>query len=52
MSALLPDIAELGEFCDCILERRQPRMGSLEFARQVMQVYEAAQVSEGKRVEI
>jgi predicted dehydrogenase len=43
-------VPELKAFCDAILERRAPSIGSLEFARQVMQVYEAAQVSEGKRV--
>jgi len=41
---------ELAEFCACILEGRRPILGSLEFARDVMRVYEAALVSQGQRI--
>ena len=43
-------VPELKYFCDCILGGHEPHLGSLEFAWQVMQVYAAAQVSEGRRV--
>jgi predicted dehydrogenase len=39
-------------FCDCILESRSAERGSLEFARDVMNVYEAALLSNGKRIEL
>lgn len=35
-------VPELRYFCDCVLEGRPAQLGSLEFALQVMQVYEAA----------
>jgi predicted dehydrogenase len=45
-------VQELKYFCDCILDHRQQNLGSLEFARQVMQVYEAALISNGKTISI
>jgi len=44
--------AEMRHFCDCVLEGRRPELGTLEFALNVMQVYEAGLVSGGRRVEI
>jgi predicted dehydrogenase len=44
--------AELAYFCDCILANRPAQLGSLEFARHYMQVYEAGLCSHGKRVAI
>lgn len=41
---------ELREFCDSVLAGRQPELGSLEFALQVMKIYEAGLVSNGRRV--
>jgi predicted dehydrogenase len=35
-------VPEMRHFCDCILEGRTPDIGSLEFAHEVMTVYEAA----------
>lgn len=43
---------EMRHFCDCVLENRPPEIGSLEFARHVMQVYEAGLISNGSRVPI
>lgn len=43
---------EMRYFCDCVLEGRQPELGTLEFSRQVMQVYEAALLSHGHPVAI
>lgn len=43
---------EMKYFCDCVLENRQPKLGNLESALEVMMVYEAALVSEGRPVEI
>jgi len=45
-------VPEMRYFCDCILEGRQAERGSLEFALEVMKVYEAALLSEGQRVEV
>ena len=39
-------------FCDCVLEVRAAGKGSLEFALDLMKTYEAALLSNGKRVEI
>ena len=44
--------AEMMYFCRCVLDGRPARRGSLEFALEVMRVYEAALVSEGERVEL
>ncbi|MCH2663420.1 Gfo/Idh/MocA family oxidoreductase [bacterium] len=41
---------EMRYFCDCVLERKPAKIGSLEFALQVMKVYEAALVSGGSTV--
>jgi predicted dehydrogenase len=43
---------EMRHFCDCVMEGRRPEMGTLEFALNVMQVYEAGLVSAGQRVEV
>jgi predicted dehydrogenase len=43
---------ELFYFCQCMLEGKAAEAGSLEFALEVMKVYEAALVSDGKRMEI
>lgn len=43
---------ELDSFCRCIIEGKAADEGSLEFALEVMKVYEAALLSEGKPVEI
>lgn len=40
-------VAELSDFCDAVAQRRQPSIGTLEFALHVMQVYEAAMLSQG-----
>ena len=37
-------------FCDCVLAGQSARQGSLEFALDVMRVYEAALLSDGQRV--
>ncbi len=42
--------AELRYFCDCVLEGRPASKGSLEFALDVMRLYEAALLSDGRRV--
>jgi predicted dehydrogenase len=41
-------VAELSDFCAAVAQRRQPSIGTLEFALQVMQVYEAAMLSQGE----
>lgn len=41
---------EMCYFCDCILEEKPAEKGSLEFALEVMKVYEAGLLSEGDRV--
>jgi len=41
---------EMKYFCDCVLEKRVPERGSLEFALELMRVYEAALLSEGQRI--
>jgi predicted dehydrogenase len=43
---------ELRYFFDCILTGAQPKLGSLEFAHHVMQVYEAGLISEGRPVDV
>ena len=43
---------EMRYFCDCILEGKPVDMGSLEFALDVMKVYEAGLLSNADRVEI
>lgn len=40
-------VAELSDFCAAVQQRRQPTIGTVEFALQVMQVYEAAMLSQG-----
>lgn len=43
---------EMRYFCDCVLEARPARQGSLEFTLHLMRVYEAALRSQGSRIEI
>jgi predicted dehydrogenase len=43
---------EMRCFCDCILERKRPEVGSLEFSLHLMKVYEALLASGGRVVEI
>lgn len=43
---------ELKYFCDCALSATPARRGSLEFTLDLMRVYEAALLSNGKRIEI
>ena len=43
---------ELFDFCDAVLEGRSPTIGTLEFALQVMRVYEAALRSDGRPVPV
>ena len=44
--------AEMKYFCDCVLAGKSAERGSLEFALDVMRVYEAALLSGGQRVAI
>jgi predicted dehydrogenase len=44
--------AEMREFCESILSQTKPVRGSLEFALDVMKVYEAGLTSQGQTVEI
>ena len=41
---------EMRYFCDSALSGKATELGSLEFARHLMQVYEAAMISEGSRI--
>ena len=43
---------ELQYFFDCILNGRKPETGSLEAAREIMKIYEAALLSNGRAVKI
>ena len=43
---------ELSYFCDCLLNAKPAQKGSLEFALDVMLVYEAALRSNGNRVSL
>lgn len=43
---------ELNHFCDCILKDEPAKVGTLEFTKEVMKVYEAALLSDGNRVYI
>lgn len=45
-------VQELMDFCGAVLEARQPAIGTLEFARHVMQVYQAGLLSNGQPVTI
>lgn len=44
--------AEMFYFCDHVLKDQQPETGSLDFALEVMRIYEAALLSRGNRVAI
>jgi predicted dehydrogenase len=41
---------EMRHFCDCVLEGTSPTQGTLEFALDIMKVYEAALLSDGHPV--
>jgi predicted dehydrogenase len=41
---------EMAYFCDCVLNGNQPEIGSLDFALDVMRVYEGVLHSDGNRV--
>ncbi len=43
---------EMKHFCDCILEGKPASQGTLEFALEVMKVYEAALLSDGKPISV
>lgn len=43
-------VQQLNYFCQCVLNNTPPTRGSLEFARQITQVFEAALVSGGKEI--
>lgn len=43
---------EMRYFCDCILEGKVVDKGSLEFALEVMRIYEAGLISRGQRIQI
>ncbi len=43
---------EMRYFCDCVLRGEPAQLGSLEFAHEVMKVYEAALLSDAQRVEV
>jgi predicted dehydrogenase len=43
-------VPEMRYFCDCIINNNKAVRGSLEFAREVMSVYEAGLISHGKRI--
>ena len=43
---------EMSHFTECVLEGRRAEIGSLEFALDLMRVYEAALLSEGDRVPV
>ena len=43
-------VQQLNYFCQCVLTETPPVRGSLVFARQITQVFEAALISEGKEI--
>jgi len=45
-------VQEMAYFCDHVLNGQQPQIGSLDFALNLMKVYEAALRSKGDRVSI
>lgn len=42
--------SELMYFCECVLNQQIPQKGTLEFAHEIMKVYEAALLSAGKTI--
>lgn len=44
--------AELQHFCEAIIEGKQPTIGNLEFALELMRVYEAALLSDGTLINV
>ena len=45
-------VQEMMYFCQCVINNQYPIKGSLDFARQITQLYEAALISGGKPVEM
>ena len=45
-------VQEMMYFCQCVLNNEEPVRGSLGFARQITQLYEAALISSGKKIKI
>ena len=43
---------EMKHFCDCVLNNRPSEKGTLEFALEIMKVYEAALLSDGDQIQI
>ncbi len=43
---------EMMYFCNCVIEHKQPTLGSLDFALELQKVTEALMISEGKEVKI
>lgn len=43
-------VQQLNYFCQCVLTKTPPVRGSLAFAREITQVFEAALISEGKEI--
>lgn len=43
---------EIHYFCDCVFSGQAARLGSLEFARSVMKVYEGALLSDGRKIKM
>ena len=43
---------EMKYFCDCVLEGKQPEDGTLEFAHEMMKVYEAGILSKGRPIKV
>ena len=44
--------AAMMHFCECVLQNRTPDKGTLEFALEMMKVYEAGLLSEGRTINI
>jgi hypothetical protein len=42
--------AAMMHFCECVLTHTAPDKGTLEFALEMMKVYEAGMLSEGKEI--
>ena len=44
--------AAMMHFCECVLNGKAPEKGTLEFALDMMRVYEAALLSEGRTIRL
>jgi predicted dehydrogenase len=42
--------AAMMHFCECVLQNKAPDKGTLEFALEMMKVYEAGLLSEGRTI--